>query len=593
MFKNKNNYLYLQEFLGGGEKRSNRVESNIPMSAAACNSLKETKLCNGHPMDCIGDTCKYHVEPVEAYTWLESVESSETKCEFSYRRIIAEHEDSIIATTKVGPCRPSDLSCVLPNGIMIWDKTILHSCPYGYVQTGNFTASGSVIYSTPGSKLSVNNTAVHALFQLLEPVEACGVLFYGTSEDLYVTQQEVRHLTKDALAPDLQVMQHLTLADEDFTAFILNEAIIKLHILTNTLNCLSFKMLLESLRKINQNQFIKINDPQGNNLIIYVEHGNLYIPQCQPINTIYLINETSYCYQDFPIKLLIGDNFQSAFLTSAGVITSTSTKVNCSQPQESLILNKLWLARYQQTYIVHRINESSLYNIRTRSIQMANLDFNHNVQFNLDIDVMDQLDHSTSILDSGHKFNILRDEALEPKPSFITRLGLTFPNMHDFYIKLILLIVLLIVFIILILIIVCVTLQCCDRRKTSTAIERYFTTNTCDITTPAETQPRTPLLQPPRDRTPVRTIRYVTPPPQVNEMEEAIELQYLPSSSHLTRDENRASKLLERHKRYTREIVRLSHSSPSRQSTQTQSSQPDRRDDDSFDGGMLQQNMTR
>jgi len=54
---------------------------------------------------------------------------------------------------------------------------------------------------------------------------------------------------------------------------------------------------------------------QGNQLIIYSTCQNIYIPTCQPIKEIKLIEETQNCYNDQPIKFTFNNQTRFGYLT--------------------------------------------------------------------------------------------------------------------------------------------------------------------------------------------------------------------------------------------------------------------------------------
>ena len=54
---------------------------------------------------------------------------------------------------------------------------------------------------------------------------------------------------------------------------------------------------------------------QGNQLIIYSTGQNIYIPTCQPIIEITLIDQTQNCYNDQPIRFTFNNRTRVRYLT--------------------------------------------------------------------------------------------------------------------------------------------------------------------------------------------------------------------------------------------------------------------------------------
>ena len=90
-----------------------------------------------------------------------------------------------------------------------------------------------------------------------------------------------------------QVMVQLQLAENDFKL----RTLLKIHYRWNLQHCYVMKSIL-LLNQNFQNHFTKINDIDGNELILYFTQGMVFIPHCITINNIEILNNPKNCYNN-------------------------------------------------------------------------------------------------------------------------------------------------------------------------------------------------------------------------------------------------------------------------------------------------------
>ena len=113
------------------------------------------------------------------------------------------------------------------------------------------------------------------------------------------------------------------LADGDFkTVYLLDEQRESLQ-----RECLNFEFGLKVF-SLTEDKFVKLKDWQGNGVILYTRHGQVFHPKCKPVEQIKLVN-TTICYEDVPIMFYQGNTWSTGFLTSDSVIRTYSKPRVC------------------------------------------------------------------------------------------------------------------------------------------------------------------------------------------------------------------------------------------------------------------------
>ena len=90
--------------------------------------------------------------------------------------------------------------------------------------------------------------------------------------------------------------------------------------------------------KLSDDRFLTIYDSLSNPIIIYSNKNKITIPTCVEVNEIELIEKTEFCYEDFPIKFMIGNKNFSGFLTIDKIIKKNSKHVQCSEERKTVYL---------------------------------------------------------------------------------------------------------------------------------------------------------------------------------------------------------------------------------------------------------------
>ena len=109
-------------------------------------------------------------------------------------------------------------------------------------------------------------------------------------------------------------------------------------------------------------EFVRIEDIEGNPIIVYANNGNVFFPTCVSVNKIYVLDNVTNCYEDLPIIFnYLNQNF-SAFLTTDLILRPTSRIIDCKNirnryfyfPQTNLLLRQInsTIIRMKRTDII-------------------------------------------------------------------------------------------------------------------------------------------------------------------------------------------------------------------------------------------------
>jgi hypothetical protein len=130
-----------------GDQYRGRTEKALIVTPIACQSMFEKKDCYGNAMSCIGDVCEFASEPLAEFKWYTTQLEKIFKCKVSKHLIIGDSERDVVAVGVNGNCYAGDLQCRLPNGIMVWDRDVVKSCQYTFLEEAYFNQNGIFIYA--------------------------------------------------------------------------------------------------------------------------------------------------------------------------------------------------------------------------------------------------------------------------------------------------------------------------------------------------------------------------------------------------------------------------------------------------------------
>ena len=163
---------------------------------------------------------------------------------------------------------------------------------------------------------------------------------YKTSEGLFLVETLILKNNKNIILQNnkenIQTINQLQLAENDFRL----QSLMKLHIRWNIQHCYAMKSLLSICQSL-EHHFFKLNDIDGNELIVYSIQGMLYIPHCINITTIDTINNPVHCYTNIQISFAYNNVTKLAFLHSNRIISDFVTEQQCEIKRQLIKLTSL------------------------------------------------------------------------------------------------------------------------------------------------------------------------------------------------------------------------------------------------------------
>jgi hypothetical protein len=275
-----------------------------------------SKDCMGKKMICENEHCKYKEEPKETYNYWKTANEKIVNCEFHKTAIYATDQKEPLFENAQSRCLARDLYCLHENSITIWDESIIHKCPYYRIKEEKFNITENIMISE------------FNLFQTTSKNTECGMVLISTTEGVYVTEnEEADKLIKSDI--DYQNNFHLTLGDVDLKSFKLLAIMTKLGMQTQKYQCSTLKTILKNFKK-NINEYFVLEDPDGEEMILYNDQGEVKLCRCIEIRKILIKEEMVGCFND--LQIIIDNNNKSvpAFLTDHGIIRKYSKIVPCN-----------------------------------------------------------------------------------------------------------------------------------------------------------------------------------------------------------------------------------------------------------------------
>ena len=294
----------------------------LPITPQQCRDMVQNRMCDKSRMTCTSDICTYETNPKPEYGWMREIITSVINC-FTQRIAIKALDETATPFEGIkGKCPISDMYCTLINGIIIWSDNVIHRCPLRYIESGYFFKRDQILYTTSKINTSLSATATNLLFSLSRSSERiCNISGYNTSQGLWLSKDlRVKNSNFGKATVDSALMESLTLADQDLSTYILDTNLHSVDHAQALANCFLLQNILNRLEH-DEDTFHLIHDINGDEIITYTYHSNLYVPRCTKVLNIFPVSSPDVCFQDVPVIIprAEGGNF-TAFLTKTGII---------------------------------------------------------------------------------------------------------------------------------------------------------------------------------------------------------------------------------------------------------------------------------
>ena len=280
-----------------GVKYTDKLESVEQLTRDECALMVSSKKCEKKQMRCNEGHCKLS-EPIIpsylGYFYLRELVTYFYECELFSRSVNARSNESeiIVGTTKTA-CKFIDLACPVDEGIVVWDSSLYHSCPFRQVERIYLMAADNVLLNKHERKL----------FQVTGKKIICGgMLALTTTGGLLLTNDSMASSLNQA-DNDVRIVDGLILSELDNGNYQALNLIVKLNKLMNEKICQTYKSFINLYTKLDD-EFFVFFDFSGNEAVLYSDMGRAFVPDCTEVSEIEIISETKNCFKDFPVKVI-------------------------------------------------------------------------------------------------------------------------------------------------------------------------------------------------------------------------------------------------------------------------------------------------
>jgi hypothetical protein len=297
-----------------GNKWHERIVHDLTLSKVDCLSMQMSNRCFGFTMNCIDNSCFYKNEPELKYEWASKLQFTSYHCRITKQRIQGNQLNKPLFGNADSSCLAKNLFCQIGAYTYIWDSNIIHECPFLKNKEINLTISENIAL---GDKL---------LFQIKNKIHDCNMNILETTEGFYLTKD--RKADKLELSEfDLNVRNHMILADFDFKNHEIISQFIKVANKVSLQLCSSYQSMLQIYGNL-PDRFITIYDINNIKTILFNDNGEIIIPTCHKINEITLTISTN-CYDAIPIIFKYRNKKVDAFISDNGIIHHKAKLISC------------------------------------------------------------------------------------------------------------------------------------------------------------------------------------------------------------------------------------------------------------------------
>jgi hypothetical protein len=399
------------------------------LSAEECAYMISSKKCHGHEMICDNSNCYYEEEVSLSFNYIADLLFEAYKCSFAVRVISSTDENKVMIDKHKQPCKAKDLSCILHDSTVIWNKDVIHECPYEKILpdlTIRSLGANSNLWTTKipkpktirlqpkeiityhGHKRQTKDKQPSLLFKITEAITQCNHTMYTTSEGLYLilSNNTLNLSISNQKSADLK--SHFELLEAEFDA--LQEQMYENFEILTTSVCNTNKNILQ-LFKLLENTYFYYSDITGTKVILYSNHGSVFEPTCLEIKKIEILENTKYCYIDTPVTFKYFNQTVHAFLNSNGILIPTSSLESCETSVQKVILpSGRILERHANKIIIKENFNTDESSINLMDIGLEKPNFEHHEGIIQDLNILQQVQNVFTMTEvNGGKFMVLPD----------------------------------------------------------------------------------------------------------------------------------------------------------------------------------------
>ena len=160
--KTKTTHAFWTYWYGGRDFPVNTVHDRLSLSN--CEEMIRTRECGPNKfLTCSDEYCKFSETIIPEYSYFYKIIKESVHCVTIPKMIVAKEENSHIFNSK---CTPLDFKCELDDSIIIWNKNIIHQCPYVRLKE-------KIKFEVNPETLNLRNIENHWGLRIKKQVKAC------------------------------------------------------------------------------------------------------------------------------------------------------------------------------------------------------------------------------------------------------------------------------------------------------------------------------------------------------------------------------------------------------------------------------------
>ena len=398
---------------------------NINLTGIECLAMISSKKCENNEMTCDDNGCYYKQIPQGGFFWGKSKPYTSFECAFHKKLIIGKNVDIPLFSFNKSRCTAKELYCKLYESIIIWDSSKLNLYEYNKLHYGTeYKKVGNTVFSYKD----------RLLFQLDKNITYLNETFFSTTDGLYIYVEENSSKSKSILdnfenifARNKSILfqreiNDLMLGETDFNEFVLQNSVNNNNKNSYVLNCNNFRNQLQLLSMF-EDKLFSIIDMNENELILYSQFDQLFIPDCVKIDSIELRNEEE-CYLDIPVKIVVNSQTLKVFLTSNNFLKSFSKKLDCRLINDRVFLPQIKkvLVRNGNQIRSMEINNINIEKITINGKKNVYINFFHHEEIIKGYDFLNNFDQVNHLNDIDENFSVLPNDQIETNEDTISKI---------------------------------------------------------------------------------------------------------------------------------------------------------------------------
>jgi hypothetical protein len=371
-------YTYTKTFWG--EQMTSTSEYHVILRREDCLNMRATQQCGDRKMSCDGENCILDFVPKPDFRWWSTVTKVGEHCSLTNRVIHGKDRTSKLFKSIDGDCRAQDLECVMSDSIIIWDKNVIHECPYEWAGTfeTRCVINGDTLIGNDVSGKGEEEGSPLLLKLTGEWFTECNLRMRRTEENFVVvslnSSLNLTALHKLAVAKDTPHLSEIYLETEGDARYA--DSVLRMYELNQKM-CSILLSMLSAKKSTEYDEFFSIYDLKGNEAILLLRDGTIFIPTCSVVTELKLENLTN-CYADIPAQFTVDNVTVDGFIEHGNILVRRSRQVSCSQSKlVRMILGDLSITMRGNVVTVAKLVNVKYERLVATNFNISQLNFKH------------------------------------------------------------------------------------------------------------------------------------------------------------------------------------------------------------------------